>query len=40
MQQRILHGLMSIFIAGGSTTFAAEESTNTGNDWNLSAREK
>ena len=38
--QRILNGLMSIFIAGGSTTFAAEESTNTGSDWNLSAQEK
>lgn len=40
MQQRILHGLMSIFIAGGSTTFAAEESISTDDYWKLSAQEK
>jgi hypothetical protein len=40
MQQRILHGLMSIFIAGGSTTFAAEESISTDDYWNLSTQEK
>jgi hypothetical protein len=40
MQQRILHGLMSILIAGGSTTFAAEESISTDDYWKLSAQEK
>jgi Polyketide cyclase / dehydrase and lipid transport len=40
MHQRIFHGLISIFLAGCPTAFAAEESTNTGDDWNLSAREK
>jgi Polyketide cyclase / dehydrase and lipid transport len=40
MHQRILNGLMSIFLAGAPTAFAAEESTNSGDDWKLSAREK
>jgi Polyketide cyclase / dehydrase and lipid transport len=40
MHQRILHGLMSIFLAGGPTAFAAEESTNAGDDWKLAAQEK
>jgi Polyketide cyclase / dehydrase and lipid transport len=40
MHQRIFHGVMSIFLAGCPTAFAAEESTNTGDDWKLSAREK
>jgi hypothetical protein len=31
---------MSIFLAGCPTVFAAEESTNTGDDWKLSDREK
>jgi hypothetical protein len=40
MQQRILQALMSIFLAGGSTTFAAEESISADDYWKLSAREK
>jgi hypothetical protein len=40
MHQRIFHGVMSIFLAGCPTAFAAEESTNTSDDWKLSAREK
>jgi Polyketide cyclase / dehydrase and lipid transport len=31
---------MSIFLAGCPIAFTAEESTNTGDDWKLSAREK
>ena len=40
MDQRVFQGLMSILLAGSPTAFTAEESTNTGNDWKLSAREK
>jgi hypothetical protein len=40
MHQRIFHGVISIFLAGYPTAFAAEDSTNTGDDWKLSAREK
>ena len=40
MDQRVFHGLMSILLAGCPTAFTAEESTNTGNDWKLSTREK
>jgi hypothetical protein len=40
MRQRILHGLMSMFLAGCPTTFAAEEPTNAGDDWKPAAREK
>ena len=40
MDQRIFHGLMSILLAGCPTAFTAEESTNTGNEWKLSTREK
>src|SRR4029078_3239263 len=40
MQQRILHGLMSVFLAGGQTAFAAERPATTGDDWKLSDQEK
>lgn len=40
MHQRIFHGLMSIFLAGCPTVFAAEESTNANDDWKLAVREK
>jgi hypothetical protein len=40
MQQRILHGLMSIFLAGCPTAFAAEQSISTDDYWKLSAQEK
>jgi hypothetical protein len=40
MHQRIFHAVMSIFLAGCPTAFAAEESANTGDDWKLSARER
>jgi START domain-containing protein len=40
MHQRIFHWLMSIFLAGCPIAFAAEESTNTGEGWKLSAQEK
>ena len=40
MDQRVFHGLMSILLAGCPTAFTAEESTNTGDEWKLSAREK
>jgi len=40
MHQRILHALMSIFLAGGPTAFATEESANAGDDWKLATREK
>jgi Polyketide cyclase / dehydrase and lipid transport len=40
MRQRILHGLMSVFIAGWAGAVAAEESINAGDDWKLAAREK
>ena len=40
MQQRILHGLMSILLAGCPTAFAAEESISTDDYWKLSAQEK
>ena len=40
MPQRILPALISLLLAGSPTVFAAEESTNKGDEWNLSAREK
>src|SRR5437870_2261131 len=40
VQQRILHGLMSILLAGCPTAFAAEESISTDDYWKLSAQEK
>ena len=40
MHRRVFYGLMSILLAGCPTAFTAEESTNTGNDWKLSNREK
>jgi hypothetical protein len=40
MRQRILHGLMSVFLAGWAGAVAAEESISAGDDWKLAAREK
>jgi Polyketide cyclase / dehydrase and lipid transport len=40
MHQRILHALMSIFLAGGATAFGTEESANAGEDWKLATREQ
>ena len=40
MHQRILHGLVSIFLAGCPTAFAAEESISPDDYWKLSAQEK
>jgi len=40
MRQRILHGLMSVFLAGSPTVFAAEESTNMDAGWKLAVRDK
>ena len=40
MHQRIFHGVMSIFLAGYPTAFAAEESISTDDYWKLSAQEK
>jgi hypothetical protein len=40
MHQRIFHGVISIFLAGCPTAFAAEESISTDDYWKLSAREK
>ena len=40
MDQRVFHGLISILLAGCPTAFTAEESTNAGDEWKLSAREK
>ena len=40
MHQRISHGVMSIFLAGYPTAFAAEESISTDDYWKLSAQEK
>ena len=40
MHQRILHGVVSILLAGCPTAFAADEPTNTGDDWKLSDHEK
>jgi polyketide cyclase/dehydrase/lipid transport protein len=40
MHQRIFHGVLSIFLAGGPITLAAEESISTDDYWKLSAREK
>jgi hypothetical protein len=40
MHQRIFHGVISIFLAGCPTVFAAEESISADDYWKLSAREK
>ena len=40
MHQRIFHGVISIFLAGYPTAFAAEESISTDDYWKLSAQEK
>src|SRR5207248_11495468 len=40
VQQRILHGLMSILLAGCPTAFAAEESISSDDYWKLSAQDK
>ena len=40
MHQRIFNGLVSIFLAGCPTAFAAEESISTDDYWKLSAREQ
>jgi hypothetical protein len=40
MHRRIFHGLMSVFLAGCPTVFAAEESISTDDYWKLSDREK
>jgi Polyketide cyclase / dehydrase and lipid transport len=40
MHQRMFHGLMSFFLAGCPTAFAAADSTNAADDWKLAAREK
>src|SRR6266516_4075712 len=40
MRQRILHGLMLVFLAGSPTVFAAEESTNMDAGWKLAVRDK
>jgi hypothetical protein len=40
MHRRIFRGLVSIFLAGYATAFAAEESTNADDDWKLAVREK
>ena len=40
MHQRILHGLVSILLAGCPTAFAAEESISTDDYWKLSGQEK
>ncbi len=40
MHQRIFHGVISFFLAGCPTAFAAEESISTDDYWKLSAREK
>ena len=40
MHRRIFHGLMSVFLAGCPTVFAAEESISTDGYWKLSDREQ
>ena len=40
MQQRILHGLMFILLAGAPTAFAAEESISSDDYWKPYAQEK
>ncbi len=40
MHQRILHGLLSVFLAGCPTAFAAEESISADDYWKLSDHEK
>ncbi len=40
MHQRIFRGLISIFLAGCPTVFAADESISTDDYWKLSAQEK
>ena len=40
MPQRIFPALMSLFLAGFPTVFAAEEPTNKDGDWKLSVRDK
>jgi Polyketide cyclase / dehydrase and lipid transport len=40
VHQRILHGLVSIVLAGCPTAFAAEESISADDYWKLSAQEK
>jgi hypothetical protein len=40
VHQRIFNGLISIFLAGCPTAFAAEESISTDDYWKLSAREQ
>jgi len=40
MPQRIFPALMSLFLAGFPTVFAADESTNKDGDWKLSVRDK
>jgi hypothetical protein len=40
MPQRIFPALMSLFLAGFPTVFAADESTNKDGDWKLAVRDK
>jgi Polyketide cyclase / dehydrase and lipid transport len=40
MHQRVFRGLMSIFLAGCSTAFAAEESPTVDDGWKVAARDK
>jgi len=40
MHQRIFHGLISVFLAGCPTVFAADESISADDYWKLSDREK
>jgi Polyketide cyclase / dehydrase and lipid transport. len=40
MHQRLFHGLVSIFLVGYPSAFAAEESTKASDDWKVAVREK
>jgi hypothetical protein len=40
MHQRLFHGLAWVFLAGGPTLCAAEDSTNLDTSWKLAARDK